>query len=86
MYSLVLFSSLHDVLQFYFFLSWLPSEYVVCLFANSIYFHFYKFLMLFLLSEWSANCQAEALGSVDSLIQVKCLVLMHLKFWGGICM
>jgi hypothetical protein len=39
-------------------------------FANIIYFHFHKFLMLFSLSEWSAICQADTLRSVDSLIQV----------------
>jgi len=76
MYSFVLSSSPHDCFAVFFFcfylpfLLWLPSEYTVSLFANSIYFHFRKFLTLFSLSEWSANCQANALRSVHSLIQV----------------
>jgi len=35
-----------------------------------LYFHFLKFLTLFSLSERSANCQADALRSVYSVIQV----------------
>lgn len=79
MYSVVLSSSPHDtVLQISFYLSFPSSpffcgflqSYMVCLFANSIYFHFHKFLTLFSLCERSANCQADALRYVHSLIQV----------------
>jgi len=66
------------VLQFSFFFIFPPLSFFrgflqsmwFCLFANGIYFHFHKFVTLFSLSEWSAYCQADALRSVDSLIQV----------------
>ena len=76
MYS-VLSSSPHDcfaVLFFFFsapfFCGFLQCVSFVCSFANSTYFRFRKFLTLFSLSEWSADCQADALRSIHSLIQV----------------